>query len=337
MTTGEKIRFFRKKLNLSQEELGKKLLVSRQTISLWEMDKTIPTIENLSCLKDIFSTTIDNLINNDIEEIETEEPLETYTFQYTLSEFSEVKKDSIKIQIPGIIILTSVIAVLIFAGINLPDIAIFTGIVSGVFGLIDFIFIHSFILTNKAWIKKKEAIPHTSYNYLIYDDYFKVTINKADNSSKTMIIYYSDIIEVKDLGEFYLYTTDDYSSFLIRKEQLDKHKSFYNFFYEKYEKEFKGKVPLSVRSFSILLCALSFFSIWIAIICYDYLLSVFQHNPTWVFAMFSLIPLGSIAFGIYMKKKGWKHRKNIITGIIMFLILILSALAPFLSFVTINT
>ena len=58
MTTGEKIQFYRKKIGLSQEELGQKMLVSRQTVSLWEMDKTLPTVDNLLRLKDIFSASL---------------------------------------------------------------------------------------------------------------------------------------------------------------------------------------------------------------------------------------------------------------------------------------
>ena len=47
MTVGEKIQLYRKKIGLSQEALGQKLLVSRQTVSLWEMGKTMPTVDNL--------------------------------------------------------------------------------------------------------------------------------------------------------------------------------------------------------------------------------------------------------------------------------------------------
>ena len=46
MTIGEKIQKYRKDLGLSQEELGQKLIVSRQTLSLWEKDQTVPTIDN---------------------------------------------------------------------------------------------------------------------------------------------------------------------------------------------------------------------------------------------------------------------------------------------------
>ena len=63
MTVGEKIQFYRKKIGLSQEELGQKMLVSRQTVSLWEMDKTLPTVDNLLRLKEIFSVSIDDILS----------------------------------------------------------------------------------------------------------------------------------------------------------------------------------------------------------------------------------------------------------------------------------
>lgn len=64
MTVGEKIQNLRKKLGMSQEELGQKLLVSRQTISLWEKDQTVPTIDNLKLLKDIFNVSIDEILSD---------------------------------------------------------------------------------------------------------------------------------------------------------------------------------------------------------------------------------------------------------------------------------
>ena len=47
---------------MSQDELGEKLLVSRQTISLWEKDQTVPTIENLMRLKEIFGISVDEIL-----------------------------------------------------------------------------------------------------------------------------------------------------------------------------------------------------------------------------------------------------------------------------------
>jgi len=62
MTVGEKIQFFRKRAGLSQEELGQQLLVSRQTVSLWETGQTLPTVDNLSRLRMIFGVSVDELL-----------------------------------------------------------------------------------------------------------------------------------------------------------------------------------------------------------------------------------------------------------------------------------
>lgn len=62
MTISEKIQQYRKKAGLSQEELAKTLLVSRQTISLWENGQTLPTIDNLIRLRDIFGVSLDEMI-----------------------------------------------------------------------------------------------------------------------------------------------------------------------------------------------------------------------------------------------------------------------------------
>ena len=62
MTISEKIQFYRKKAGLSQEDLAKSLLVSRQTISLWENGQTLPTIDNLIRLREIFDVSIDDML-----------------------------------------------------------------------------------------------------------------------------------------------------------------------------------------------------------------------------------------------------------------------------------
>jgi transcriptional regulator with XRE-family HTH domain len=50
----ENIRNFRKAKGLSQEELAEKCNVSRQSITKWEASESIPTIDKLILLADIF-------------------------------------------------------------------------------------------------------------------------------------------------------------------------------------------------------------------------------------------------------------------------------------------
>ena len=62
MTVGEKIQYYRKREQMSQEELAHRLLVSRQTVSQWENGQTLPTIDNLMRLCEIFEISVDDLL-----------------------------------------------------------------------------------------------------------------------------------------------------------------------------------------------------------------------------------------------------------------------------------
>jgi transcriptional regulator with XRE-family HTH domain len=98
MTVGQKIQKLRKNANLSQEDLAEKLLVSRQTVSLWETDQTLPTIDNLRLLKVIFHVSIDELLceeeKNESEEGTASDAEEKDEFEYsfTLTDDERVKK-----------------------------------------------------------------------------------------------------------------------------------------------------------------------------------------------------------------------------------------------------
>ena len=50
MTLGQNILNLRKKNGLSQEQLGEKVNVTRQTISNWELEETAPNPEQLKLL-----------------------------------------------------------------------------------------------------------------------------------------------------------------------------------------------------------------------------------------------------------------------------------------------
>ena len=72
MKLGNRIKKFREKSSLSQEELADKIYTSRQTISNWENDKTYPDINSLKLLSNIFDVSLDDLIEGDIESMKKE-------------------------------------------------------------------------------------------------------------------------------------------------------------------------------------------------------------------------------------------------------------------------
>lgn len=75
---GEKIRSLRKQNKISQEELAEKLGVSRQSISLWENDQTMPSMENIVAIADVFGVSTDDLLKENTEN-KTEEMVEETT------------------------------------------------------------------------------------------------------------------------------------------------------------------------------------------------------------------------------------------------------------------
>ena len=62
MAFSNKLYSLRKQKGLSQDELGSKLNISRQTISKWELGETTPELEKLIALGDFFEISLDELV-----------------------------------------------------------------------------------------------------------------------------------------------------------------------------------------------------------------------------------------------------------------------------------
>ena len=74
MKFNEKLIELRKKAGLSQEELGYKLNVTRQTVSKWELAQTTPEMDKLVEMSKIFNVSVDDLLN-EREVIQNENPI----------------------------------------------------------------------------------------------------------------------------------------------------------------------------------------------------------------------------------------------------------------------
>ncbi|MFV0396072.1 MAG: helix-turn-helix transcriptional regulator [Coprobacillaceae bacterium] len=76
MEVGNNLFNARKKKGLSQEEVAEKLGVSRQTISKWELDETLPDIRQSKRLAILYGLSLDELITFDIDVKEIQEVIE---------------------------------------------------------------------------------------------------------------------------------------------------------------------------------------------------------------------------------------------------------------------
>lgn len=69
MDLGSKILELRKKHQLSQEKLGEKVGVTRQTISNWELNETLPDTKQLISLSQALLISIDELVGNNTQNL----------------------------------------------------------------------------------------------------------------------------------------------------------------------------------------------------------------------------------------------------------------------------
>ncbi|MGL5640938.1 MAG: helix-turn-helix transcriptional regulator [Paraclostridium sp.] len=72
MNISKQLKSYRKKFNLSQEELAEIIHVSRPTISNWENGKSYPDLQSLLLLSDYFKISLDELVKGDIVNMKNE-------------------------------------------------------------------------------------------------------------------------------------------------------------------------------------------------------------------------------------------------------------------------
>lgn len=70
MEIGKKLKNARLKSGLTQEKVAEGILVSRQTISNWENEKSYPDIISVIKLSDLYNISLDELLKGDAEMIE---------------------------------------------------------------------------------------------------------------------------------------------------------------------------------------------------------------------------------------------------------------------------
>lgn len=141
MILADKIVTLRKKFGWSQEELAEKMNVSRQSISKWESASSIPDLNKILMLSEIFGVSTDYLVKDDIEEVEgvsedTDPEIKKITLEEA-REYLENKRAAAKLISRGVLLCIYSIVPLLFLealtenpGINLSsDIASALGLI----------------------------------------------------------------------------------------------------------------------------------------------------------------------------------------------------------------
>ena len=87
-TLGDRIKFHRKRLGMTQEQLAVRMGVSAQAVSKWENNLSCPDISVLPDLADVFGISVDELlgkgaVTREAEIVEPEEETEEHGFTWS--------------------------------------------------------------------------------------------------------------------------------------------------------------------------------------------------------------------------------------------------------------
>lgn len=325
MTVGEKIQKYRKELGMSQDELGQKLFVSRQTISLWENSQTVPTIDNLIRLREIFGVSVDNILDleNDVQE-NSDTPNESYQFHFTNAEVNEIYRieRNTFYKRPIIFTLACIFLITLLIASSAP--VIFIGLFIGVLFVGMVSHIKAIRLFKITWKKNCERLSNSTYDYKIYENHLMVSVYRENEKTYESKCDFNQIDQIQVLNKWMFFQHNGHA-FIVRKNDLDKNSFFYSFVQKNATKQIVKNVSDKWSILSTLLFVVSIVSIFPALF-FESLLSTINHLSTenmWIFFLFTPIPIASIICGFVLKAKGYKYKKNLIVGIIMTVLLCL--------------
>ena len=244
MTIGEKIQKYRKDLGLSQEDLGQKLLLSRQTVSLWEKDQTLPTIDNLVRLSEIFGVSVDAILDREAgHEEHADEAKETYRFHYTEEDLTAIRRANLSsfFQFSVLFLIASVLMcaiVIVSYTPGVSDVGIGFAVCFLVIGVMSFI--RATIAYKKTWRPVIERMRATLYQYEFFDHYLLISIFRDDDKVQVTKCALAQIEQIQQYKD-YLYVYIRGQVFIINSQILQENSALYSFMYQHPEKVMERK------------------------------------------------------------------------------------------------
>lgn len=168
MILGEKITLLRKKNNYSQEDLANELGISRQSVSKWESGNSIPDLDKIIKISNLFGVSTDYLLKDELEEetlSETNEMLEEGKI-VSLEQANEFLEATLqfanKLSLAILLFILSPITLIILGGMEDTGVAPITEDMAGGFGtavLLLLVAIGTVIIV-------MESIAYSKYEYL---------------------------------------------------------------------------------------------------------------------------------------------------------------------------
>ncbi len=351
MTLGERILKYRKKAGISQEELADKLNVTRQSISLWETDQTIPTIDNLITLSNIFRTSVDDLcgktpqskVSDDCKETEINDRAvqktlivnaETVENDKLIKNYFWRKKGkhivACAVTMLCVLMLIIPVAVSPYLDKSLAVIPVATAIPFAIALVCLLVPIRKKFVANYCKLR-----PNCLFNYRFYANGFDVSMT-SDINAYSYSTTYGQIKKVKQ-NDDYIFIYYNSTVLPVEKATLGdnlntvlKLLQALNFKETANSRVISKKRRKNIKIALYVMFILSIVSIYFAAIAlyidvqfdklHMYLPTYVEH--LWIMFLFILFPLASLIFGIVCVVKKIAGLRNIVAGIIMCAVLL---------------
>lgn len=351
MTIGERLQQLRKEKQMSQEELGNLLLVSRQTVSLWENNQTVPTVDNLIRLKEIFGVSIDSILtdkenegiesaNSYIGEIPSnnsyQPPIEKYRFSLDKKELKYFYKISTGPLLKRLVLSVVFIFFSFFVTsgdtseeqnsyflVLLAFILLFANLLRYIYSLI-------------AIKKNSELVCSRKYTYETFRDHILVRVANSDEEIKTQKVYFNELAKCWETPFCYFLQHKDRTIYIIKKSLLEE-KSHLGFLCQNLKND---KTDLSTAKISVLktMANILFVGCFISVfLAAGVALGEMSPNAETymesletlkIFHGFLPVPLLSIIVGLLLNKNKIHNKKNIVCGVIIGFIMLIYGFFP---------
>ena len=355
MSLGERLQQLRKEKQMSQEELGNLLLVSRQTVSLWENNQTVPTVDNLIRLREIFGISIDSILTGEEPAAteaapETDETVQTeqeagyyYTPPFEGHFFSLQRKDlkyiyklfnaqPLRKLIVWVFILFFSIFVT-FTDSSEEQNSFFGFWLAFIFFSVMLVkYIQSLLAT------KKEIgnITSRSYAYEMYQNYMIIRVFNNQDEIKNYKVYPNEFNRCWETPYCYFLERNDKTIFTVKKEHLNEHSAISSFCQrlKTGKTDFSSVKVNTLKTASHILFIGCFISLFTAIslvgIASDTMPVDIQQTVKHlsIFHYFLPIPIASIVVGILLNVNKIRNRKNIVCGIMIGIMMLVYGFFP---------
>ena len=321
MNIGEKIQVCRKNKKMSQEELGERLLVSRQTISLWETGQTLPSIDNLIRLREIFGMSLDSILCDE-QEI-TVDPDEELSYEFTPEENFRIQKAVTSKGKRKIVNLLTAILCLIALALLAGTQAFALGFICAVaFTLVVFLLVlkRNLNATKKTYFK----YGNRTLRYELYENHMLFKKLSDSDTLETVKIYYHEIEKIYDMDEFLVISFKN-RLYPLKKEETPSESRIFILKRPDMTYSAEGTRAAKRTSASIALISASILSIPAALATIDRVVPDVSRfvDYSWIFLLFIPIPIALSVYGVVLQAQKRSGIMNILIGLVVLVILCL--------------